>query len=95
MQLINLLEPNYENIYKEIQRAYFEQLGYQNIIIYMINNNMINNENYEFYFDNYINKIMKYEICKKIFENLLRELNPNISFKTWKILFEKDAVQLD
>ena len=95
MQLINLLEPNYENIYKEIQKAYFEQLGYQNIIIYMINNNMINNENYEFYFDNYIDKIMKYEICKKIFENLLRELNPNISFKTWKILFEKDAVQLD
>ena len=64
MTLIDLNSSEYIEIYNEIRKSYLEQLGYQNIIIYMINNNMRNSESYKIYFKEYIEALGKYEIIK-------------------------------
>ena len=64
MTLIDLNSSEYIEIYNEIRKSYLEQLGYQIIIIYMINNNMRNSESYKIYFKEYIEALGKYEIIK-------------------------------
>ena len=93
--LIDLKQPEYIDIYKELTRTYYEFQGHQNIIMYMITNGMKDTEEYQFYFKEYIKKDMDYEICKRKFENILKEKNSDIIINKWKILFEKDAVQID
>ena len=93
--LINLLTEDYIDIYKQIKKEYFEVLGYKNIILYMIQNNMQNTEQYVNFFSDYLTKLTMYEITKEHFCSILKEKNSDINWNTWNILFEKDAVQLD
>lgn len=93
--LINLLTEDYIDIYKQIKKEYFEVLGYKNIILYMIQNDMQNTEQYVSFFSDYLIKLTMYEITKEHFGSILKEKNSDINWNTWNILFEKDAVQLD
>lgn len=95
MTLINLTQPEYCEIYNQIRQAHLEYLGYRNIIMYMIDNNMRESDQYKIYFKEFIDKLGQYEIIKEKFSSFLREKNSNINFNNWEIIFEKDVVQLD
>lgn len=91
--LIDLTQSIYIDQYNAIRRAYFEFQGYENIILFMIQNQMKDTTEFKEYFEEYIEKLANYQIEKEKFTNLLK-INNN-EFNHWEILFEKDMVQLD
>ena len=93
--LIDLTQPEYIEIYYELQRKFYEFQGNQNIIIYMIQNGMKQDNEYKDYFYEYLNSLKEYDLCKRKFSNILIEKNQNLIINKWEILFEKDVVKID
>ena len=93
--LIDLTQPEYLDLYRALHRSYFEYHGYENIITFMIKNNMIDSAEYTEYFNDYIAKVTDYEIDKAILVHKVQELNPDLKMNHWEVLFDKDAIEVD
>jgi hypothetical protein len=92
MRLLNI--ENKEDAINALERASYEVLCRQNIINYMISNNMKGTDNYNEYWEEYLYFSKAYEVLKKNFQvNYILKLEPDFRGR-WEVDFFTKEVKL-
>lgn len=93
---MRLLEiPNQEEEIKILERASYEVQCRQQIITFMINNNMNENENYKKYWEEYILYTQAYNVLKLNFQNNFIKKYAGQDFSgNWEVDFNTKEIKL-
>lgn len=93
---MRLLEiPNQEQEIAILERANYEVQCRQNIITFMVNDGMTNNDNYKKYWDEYILYTKAYDRLKQEFQDNQVIPNAGEGFNgSWEVDFQKKEIRL-
>jgi hypothetical protein len=92
--MILSIPENFTDNVNKLQKAHYEVMGRQNIINYMISNDMKNQPTYTEIWTEYLDCLAKYDAIKKEFtticvSKIMSENNITITTQTWTIDFDK------
>ena len=93
MQTITI--PDQEKVINVLKRANYEVSGRQQIINFMIANNMRNHDSFKEYWQEYLDYLMAYEVLKDKFEKeyIIPAVGENAA-KKWEVDFITDEIRL-
>ena len=75
-----------------IEQLYYENTALSDLILFLSRNNLdINNINYKYIYEQYINKNIEYNIAKN---NLVEQYNLN-QYKKWKLNFITSEIECE
>ena len=92
---ISILPENF-NILNILERAHYEVSGRENIIKFMLINNLSNSDTYKEYWKEYLDYLKVYELCKNDF--VTQCIIPVIGVKptaSWEVNFDAKEVTIN